>query len=811
MERVVITIPVDARGCPQREPSAPPGEPLLLFGAGLLALPGLLDLLRRLGRGESPLYLATDQLYPTADPPRALTAAGLRAIEVPLPTADALRFDEIAGTAGGLARTVSQARAWWEAAVDLLVRVPVGVHNRSQLAELARLLTGEIVGVQRVLFHCSPSLGNSHPGPADESPLRDLSARLYDQAVELESARIRVRVEHRDGFGLCLFASQPEPLRYFRPASAEREPTDGDPVWIYPLSAPAAHLVQLDACAACALRQGCRGLHRGLVGKPGVGQVTPYTSDTPQPPISRPQHSIFSGAPRRLRGSLGLAEAWQQSAAGKAVSSQEPLEIGPDDVRTLGLDRIHLDGFHLILVRVPWMGSAAEPLVPSLALTALVPFLRAAGVRVDPVDAKLELGQSTELTTLMTQTGGRRTDVALDVEEVPRAERQRWDRLATTLVEQWPVSADLLGLSMEVAECLPLALALVRAWKRHGGGAVVMGGRGLSDPRRLMTLAEELDFCVSGEGEVPLLLLADALRGRRRLGEVPGLLYRSEDGRLEDTHCVVHSLDLHPEPDVSGLALDAYDGVSSLGTSVPVFLYQFIVGCPHACAFCGEHNRYRYRVRSPERVVRDLRFVVEVLDRRRIFFVNNLINVSRRYLDAWLDAMELAQLPIQWCDCCRPAGIHVAQLRRMRRVGCRTLTWGLDMLSQPLNKRLWKNLNLERAAALLREAQALGIRNAVNVIMGMPTETEEDVQETIRFLLRHADCFDEVSVGVYGFRERSPLGRWPARFGLRRAADGVDEVGGRRWEALLREGKEAQERVIEAVRHAVPAIEPGRG
>lgn len=806
----MITIPVDARGRAQREPSAPRGEPLLLFGAGLLALPGLLDLLKRLGRGVHPLVIATDQLHPTADPPRALAAAGLRTIEVPLPTADAQRFDELASTTGGLARAVSQARAWWEAAVELLVRVPVGVHNRDHLAELSRLLTGEIVGVRRVLMHCSPSLGNRHPGSAEDSPLLDLSGRLYDQVLELESARIRVGVEHRDGFGLCLFAAQPEPLRYFRLASAEGESARGDPVWIYPLSAPAAHRVYLDACAGCAMRQWCHGLHRGLVGKPGVGQVTPFASDTPQPYIRRPERSIFTGAPRRLRGSLGLTEARQQSAAGKAVSSQEPLEISLDDVRILGFDRIRLDGFHLLLVRVPWMGCAAEPLVPSLALTALVPFLRAAGARVDPVDAKIALRQSAELMALMDRAGGRRTDISLDVEEAPHAERQRWDHIATTLVEQWPVSADLLGLSMDVPECLPLALALVRVWKRKGGGAVVMGGRGLSDPRRLMTLAEELDFCVHGEGEVPLLLLADAVRGGCPLEDVPGLLYRGEGGRLEDTHSVVHSLDLHPEPDVSGLALDAYDGVPDLGSTEPVFLYQFIVGCPHACAFCGEHNRYRYRVRSPDRVVRDLRFVAEVLDRRRIFFVNNLINVSRQYLDAWLDAMEPAQLPIQWCDCCRPAGIHVAQLRRMRRVGCRSLTWGLDMLSAPLNKRLWKNLNLERSAALLREAKALGIRNAVNVIMGMPTETEEDIQETIRFLLRHADCFDEVTVGVYGFRERSPLGRWPARFGLRRAADGVDELGGRRWEALLREGREAQHRVFDAVRHVVPAFEPGR-
>ncbi|MDY0001335.1 MAG: radical SAM protein [Polyangia bacterium] len=806
----MISIPVDDQGNPQRHLAGDGAEPLLLYGRGLLAYPKLLELIRRMSGGGRPICLSTDRLHPTVDPPEALASAGLRAIEVPIPTADARLLDSMAKADGELARSIGQARAWWRASVDLLARVPVGSHNRDGLEELTRALTSDFPGLRRVLFHCSPSLGASHRGQGERGPQGDLQSRLYAQAVELEDARIRVVFEHRDGFGLCLFASQPEPLRYFRLEDVAPCSRRADPNWIYPLSTQEARLSKVAPCAGCALAGSCHGLHRALITQPFAVQVVPFERDPREHPIEAPRGTVFLGSAHRLRGTIGLAEARREASEGRGLPYAEQVEVSPEDSRELGLHRIRLDGFHLALVRVPWLGPQVEPIVPSLALTALVPFVRAAGARVDPFDAKLALGRPGDSSILVPRSGICPSDVPRQSDDIGTTERQQLDLLASQLSGPWPLSADLLGLSVEVPECLPLALALTRDWKRRGGRSLVLGGLGIGDPGRLMAAAPELDFCVHGEGEVPLLLLADALMGHRDLAEVPGLWRRLEDGQLEETHSVVHSLDLHVPPDVSGLPLDSYDPIQSLGGTEPAFLYQFILGCPHACAFCGEHNRYRYRVRTPELVVRDLRFAARELGRRQFFFVNTLINVTSALLDGWLDAMERASLPIEWSDCCRPSGLRPDQLRRMHGVGCRALTWGPDILSQALNRRLWKNLNLERSAALLREAKRLGIRNTVNVIMGMPTERDDDVEETIQYLQRHSDCFDEVFVGVYGFRRRSPIGRWPARFGLSLAQDGVEEIGGRTWSALLEHGIEAQRRVIEAVRDHVPVAEPAK-
>ncbi len=809
----VDTIHVDSRGRLQPAPTAGQDGPVVLFGENLLPRQALPQWVQQVARGVRPVYIATNLLTGTGvDVARAAADAGLVAIEFPLPTADPDTYDQLARLQGGLQRTLQAALEWHRAGVDLWVRVPLGHFNRDGLPELSRLLTNDLLGVKRLLFHCSASLGRPPRQTASEDGfladfLAGFTARLYGVLVELESARLWTGVEHRDGFPLCLFHDEPEPLRYFRFIRAAGQETPHGRGWVHSIEADPDLLVRQPVCQGCRLSEECRGIRTNLIRVPGIGELMPFPASTPDRTVTGPPAAIFQGAPRRLRQHVNFRHFWHPESGIRPVPVQNPVQISPQDWEAVGLHRFRLDGFHLLLARVPWAGSPEEPVVASLALTTLTPFLRAAGARVDPVDCRLLVKSPRDLPTV----GGRplppeNGNAIQRPADSPVARERRQAVLASALIDHLDPQADLLGLSVEVADCRPLAQAMVREWKRRGGGPVAVGGRGMNDHRQLLQQTPELDFCVHGEGEVPLLLLCDTLHRGGDFRNVPGLLYRDPAGHIVDTHAVVHSFDLHPVPDISGIPLDRYDSVDKLDPREPMFLYQFIVGCPHDCAFCGEFNRWRYKVRSPRRVVRDLRYIATRFGCHQFFFVNNLINVSHAYLDQWLDAMEQARLGVQWCDCCRPAGLNAERLARMRRAGCASLTWGIDIMSQALNRRLWKRINLERAADILRLAHREGIRNFVNLIVGMPTETEDDIRETIEYLKRHAAYFHEVSIMHYGFREKSPLGLWPARFGLRRTPEGLDEVDGRTWSQITSAGEEHGRQVYEAVRDHAPVV-----
>jgi hypothetical protein len=83
----------------------------------------------------------------------------------------------------------------------------------------------------------------------------------------------------------------------------------------------------------------------------------------------------------------------------------------------------------------------------------------------------------------------------------------------------------------------------------------------------------------------------------------------------------------------------------------------------------------------------------------------------------------------------------------------------------------------------MRASKQAGIRNAVNVIVGMPHENDDDIAELSSFLERHKKWIDHIFVYRYYFIPHSDMGLRAGRYGLRVTSDGqgVDEIGGMNW------------------------------
>ncbi len=264
-------------------------------------------------------------------------------------------------------------------------------------------------------------------------------------------------------------------------------------------------------------------------------------------------------------------------------------------------------------------------------------------------------------------------------------------------------------------------------------------------------------------------------------------------GTPRDYAPVLPDLAIHAPPDFSDLDLSVYR--SEVGRLRRPFLpYLFILGCPQRCAFCPHTNQQKPRIRCAERVVADL---VHLRDRhgvRDFYFLNNAINTSPAYLLRFLDAMEAGEPCIRWCDCARPVGLSPATLRRMAATGCVGLTWGIDTGSQRLSDYVQKAYDVGRAAEIVRQAHAAGIENEVNLIVGLPTESERDFDDTRR-LVDELRPYARFSLMSYRFLPGSPLREEPRRFGLRRMGDTYDELGGLAWERHL-EVVEERQRVL---------------
>lgn len=442
----------------------------------------------------------------------------------------------------------------------------------------------------------------------------------------------------------------------------------------------------------------------------------------------------------------------------------------------------------VLLVRAPVMNPRAlSELFPPLALAQLAAAGNRAGATTDLVDLALDLGPI---------EGGGEFDVrAATAALASKLERHIAGRT-------W----DVVGISIEDANCWPVLEPLCREVFRKVAPTLVAGGRGIGSLSRSFAERAVIDWVIFGEGELGFVRLLQHYANGAPLSTVPGLWRPGPDTRSRNPSALP-DFRFHPPPDFTGLDLRRYRS-SKPTLPGPYLPYLFILGCPYRCAFCSNDADQKSRYRPLAQAVEDLRVMRDRHGVRRYYFLNNLLNTTRGVLAEFLDAMERANLGIEFADCARPMNIDAESMRRLRAVGCVELTYGIDTGSQRLSNLMRKGYKIEKAVETLNLTAEAGIRSSVNLIVGMPHETEEDFEETLRFIerVRHGNVGFLVSPYVYN--EGSPLFENPRAFGLRRRGAQFDELGGR----SFREHLEARDRRFRTIMQALgyrARLQPG--
>jgi hopanoid biosynthesis associated radical SAM protein HpnJ len=251
-------------------------------------------------------------------------------------------------------------------------------------------------------------------------------------------------------------------------------------------------------------------------------------------------------------------------------------------------------------------------------------------------------------------------------------------------------------------------------------------------PERSLRASAAIDFVAREEFD---FTIAEVAQGRP-LASVAGLSFKEPDGQvvhnpdreiLEDMDQLpfvtpVYKRDLRPEDYYIGYLLHPY---LSLYTGR---------GCRSRCTFClwpqtvGGH---RYRTRSVENVLAEAALVREVFPRvRELFFDDDTFTDDRPRAEAI--ARGLGQLGITW-SCNAKANVPRETLAVLRDNGLRLLLVGYESGDQQILINIKKGLRVERARRFAADCRELGITVHGTFILGLPGETKQTIEETIRF------------------------------------------------------------------------------
>ncbi len=328
---------------------------------------------------------------------------------------------------------------------------------------------------------------------------------------------------------------------------------------------------------------------------------------------------------------------------------------------------------------------------------------------------------------------------------------------------------DLFGISCEREqyEFLP-ALVMSKLVKERYDIPTALGGWQKGDLPEAALQWNFVDFCCIDEGEYPLENLLKYLDNEIETEEnIPGLAYRKGEKICVSQPCYHKGKEFVP-PDFDGLPLDLYRAgmyypfLEDRNKRLLVLPFQFSRGCPNNCAFCKESTDNRWYCENPEDVVEGLEYLISKYKTNYFFFLNNEFNTTYKYAASVCDEIMKADIEIYWTDCARFDNMDKELLQKIKSSGALRLIWGLESGSPRISQIIHKRIDLSFSEAVLRLSHELGIWNGIEVIVGFPHETREDLWCTVSYLKRNRDYIDTVYLNHFILFTQAIYGKNPA-------------------------------------------------
>lgn len=252
-----------------------------------------------------------------------------------------------------------------------------------------------------------------------------------------------------------------------------------------------------------------------------------------------------------------------------------------------------------------------------------------------------------------------------------------------------------------------------------------------------------IDYAVIGEGEVAFPALVAALtRGGRDPRTIPGVAWLGEDDRLATggPPVPIEDLDALPLPAWDLAPMDFYLRERSMA-HVGQRAYLPLVtsrGCPYQCIYCHQIHGKRFRARSPENVLREVRAAHRRYGVRDFEFYDDNFNLNRPRMEALLDGFAALRPSV---DLHFPNGVRTdllveADFARFRKAGTRFLAVAVETASPRIQRMIHKNLDLERVRENIGHAERAGLFVNGFFMLGFPTETLDEARGTVDFAVR---------------------------------------------------------------------------
>jgi ribosomal peptide maturation radical SAM protein 1 len=337
----------------------------------------------------------------------------------------------------------------------------------------------------------------------------------------------------------------------------------------------------------------------------------------------------------------------------------------------------------------------------------------------------------------------------------------------------------LLGFTISLCQMTSALYVIKRIKKKFPYLMIVVGGAltpAIAAPGILKKFPE-IDAVVNGEGEMPLYHIIDHLRRTPpdlNLSKIQGVFTRLSDPEQPDraSFSQLNALDELTAPDYDHYfeLINTFDTHKSFFPTLPVETsrgcwWKRAVGSAKVtgCAFCNLNLQWDgYRSKPAPQVAAEIDYLTGRYQTLSVAIMDNVLPQKEAIvmfkqiaaLDKDLRLFGEVRATTPW-----------RELKAMGDCGMREVQIGIEALSSRLLKKLHKGTSAIQNLEIMKNCEALGIRNISNLILQFPGSNEQDVSETLR-TLEFALPFYPLKAVSFWLGLESPVWQHPKKFGI---------------------------------------------
>ena len=280
---------------------------------------------------------------------------------------------------------------------------------------------------------------------------------------------------------------------------------------------------------------------------------------------------------------------------------------------------------------------------------------------------------------------------------------------------------------------------------------VVVGG---AHPTFAPTMLEEegIDIICRGEGEYPMLELAEALDKGKDYSRIQNLWVKKKGKIIKnEMRQLVEDLDSLPFPD-----RELYNKYPKYFEDKTFETFIVTRGCPFQCTFCFNHafaklykGKGRFvRFRSVDSVIQEVKEVTRKFHSRSVVFADSTFNIHKRWLLEFLQKYK-EEIDVPFTVNFRADLVDEEIVKAVADTGkCSLIRFGVESGNEKLrNNVLKKSLTDKQIYEAARLFKKYNVKFFCYAMMGLPSETLANAFQTIE-MLRKLDSYG-VDIGVY--------------------------------------------------------------